>query len=72
MRLTSTRDKTVNSSFANAIKNCMPDDGGLYVPDGTANLRRWILYTNEQTSFCSIAGALTSAFINNEYSPIIC
>ena len=37
MRLTSTRDKTVNSSFANAIKNCMPDDGGLYVPDGTAN-----------------------------------
>lgn len=72
MRLTSTRDKTVNSSFANAIQNCMPKDGGLYVPDGTANLRRWILYTNEQTSFCSIAGTLTSAFINNEYSPIIC
>ncbi|MBR5933706.1 MAG: threonine synthase [Treponema sp.] len=72
MRLTSTRDKTVNSSFANAIQNCMPSDGGLYVPDGTADLRRWILYTNENTSFASIAGALTSAFINNEYSPIIC
>lgn len=72
MRLTSTRDKTVNSSFANAILNCLPEDGGLYVPDGTANLRRWILYTNELTSFSSIAGALTSAFINNEYSPIIC
>ena len=72
MRLTSTRDKTVNSSYANAILNCLPTDGGLYVPDGNANLRRWILYTNELTSFSSIAGALTSAFINNEYSPIIC
>lgn len=72
MRLTSTRDKSVNSSFANAILNCMPKDGGLYVPDGTADLRRWILYTNENTSFSSIAGALTSAFINNEYSPLIC
>lgn len=72
MRLTSTRDKTVNASFKDAIQQCMPQDGGLYVPDGAADLRRWILYTNEQTSFSSIAGALTSAFINNEYSPIIC
>lgn len=50
----------------------MPQDGGLYVVDGTADLRRWILYTNENTSFSSIAGTLTSALINNEYSPIIC
>lgn len=50
----------------------MPSDGGLYVPDGTSDLRKWILYTNENTTFSSIAGALTSAFINNEYSPIIC
>lgn len=50
----------------------MPQDGGLYVTDGTADLRRWILYMNEETSFSSIAGTLTSALINNEYSPIIC
>ncbi len=50
----------------------MPEDGGLYVPDGNADLRRWILYTNEKTTFSSIAGALTSACINDEYSPIIC
>ncbi|MCQ2611187.1 MAG: threonine synthase [Treponema sp.] len=72
MRLTSTRDKSVTSTFSNAIRNCMPADGGLYVPDGNADLRRWILYTNEETSFSSIAGTLTSACINNEYSPIIC
>ncbi|MBQ0162722.1 MAG: threonine synthase [Treponema sp.] len=72
MKLTSTRDKTVDTSFAEAISHCMPQDGGLYVPDGTADLRKWILYTNEKTTFKSIAGALTSAFIGEEYSPIIC
>lgn len=72
MRLTSTRDKSVTSSFKNAIQNCMPHDGGLYVVDGTTDLRRWILYTNENTTFNSIAGTLTSALINDEYSPIIC
>src|SRR5574344_686264 len=72
MRFTSTRNKNINKSFAQAIMDCMPEDGGLYVPEGTADLRRWILYTNENTSFASIAGALTSACINDEYSPIIC
>ena len=72
MRFTSTRDKSLNSSFLQAIIDCMPADGGLYVPEGNADLRRWILYTNEQTTFSSIAGTLTSAFINTEFSPIIC
>ncbi len=52
--------------------DCMPADGGLYVPEGNADLRRWILYTNEKTTFSSIAGTLTSACINTEFSPIIC
>ena len=50
----------------------MPADGGLYVPEGNADLRRWVLYTDETTPFSSIAGTLTSAFINTEFSPIIC
>ncbi len=72
MRFTSTRDKNIDTSFLQAILNCMPADGGLYVPEGNADLRRWILYTNEKTPFSSIAGALTSACINAEFSPIIC
>jgi len=72
MRFTSTRDKTVDTSFLQAVLDCMPADGGLYVPEGNADLRRWILYTNESTTFDSIAGALTSACINTEFSPIIC
>ena len=50
----------------------MPQDGGLYVPCQTADLRRWILFMDEKTKFSSIAGSLTSAFINDEFSPIIC
>ena len=72
MIFTSTRNKKLSVSFAEAIRNCMPSDGGLYVPSQTEDLRRWILYMDENTSFSSIAGSLTSAFIREEFSPIIC
>ncbi|MCR5723704.1 MAG: pyridoxal-phosphate dependent enzyme [Treponema sp.] len=63
-------EQSVN--FEHAVLDCMPRDGGLYVPFESPDLRRWILYTNENTSFASIAGTLTSACINDEFSPIIC
>lgn len=72
MRFTSTRDKSRTVGFAEAVLHCMPKDGGLYVPSDTEDLRRWILYTDKTTSFASVAGALTSAFIKDEFSPIIC
>lgn len=72
MKFTSTRDKSSSVSFSQAVLNCMPKDGGFYVPLQTEDLRRWILYTDETTRFSSIAGTLTSAFINDEFSPIIC
>ena len=72
MKFTSTRNKHKLVDFSHAILNCMPDDGGLYVPSESEDLRKWILYINENTPFCSIAGTLTSAFINDEFSPIIC
>lgn len=50
----------------------MPSDGGLYVPCDTEDLRHWILYADENTSFANLAGTLTSALINKEFSPIIC
>ncbi|WP_191013861.1 pyridoxal-phosphate dependent enzyme [Treponema zioleckii] len=72
MKVNSTRNIEHTANFATAITKCMPDDGGLYEPSEAADLRRWILYTNENTPFPSIAGALTSAFIKEEFSPIIC
>jgi len=72
MRFASTRNKNETVGFTQAVLDCMPRDGGYYVPADTEDLRRWILYTDEKTTFASIAGALTSAFIHDEFSPIIC
>ena len=72
MKFKSTRNNLHSANFAKAVLDCMPLDGGLYIPENFADLRKWILYTNEETSFSSIAGTLTSACINDEFSPIIC
>ena len=74
MVFTSTRNDKLEVSFSRAVKDCLPEDGGVFVPSANAfeDLRRWIYYINEDTSFTSIAGTLTSAFMQNEFSPIIC
>lgn len=72
MKFISTRNDSVCVNFEKAVLDCMPSDGGLYVPAGFADLRKWLLFTNERTPFSSIAGTLTSACINDEFSPIIC
>ena len=72
MKFTSTRDKSLRVGFTQAVMNCLPKDGGMYVPCEMEDLRKWILYTDEDSTFSSIAGSLTSAFMHEEYSPIIC
>ncbi len=71
MQFHSTRNPNVTVSFAHAVLDCMASDGGLYVPAYEENLRPWILYMNSGTTFASLAGALTSALIKEEFSPII-
>ena len=71
MELFSTRAKNQTVSFRNAVLDCMPGDGGLYVPAHEENLRPWILYMDEKTSFSSIAGTLTSALLKEEFSPVV-
>ena len=72
MKYNSTRNSSKFVNFERAVTDCLPSDGGLYIPSDYPDLRRWILYTNENTPFASIAGALTSACIKDEFSPIIC
>lgn len=72
MKFISTRDSENFVNFEKAVLNCIPGDGGFFIPEDFVDLRRWILYTDEKTTFSSIAGALTSACINEEFSPIIC
>lgn len=72
MKFTSTRNRQLQVSFSQAVNDCVPSDGGVFVPSGIEDLRRWIYYIDENTSFSSIAGSLTSALMNDEFSPIIC
>lgn len=71
MKLVSTRNGNHVVSFKQAIFDCMPADGGLYVPYSEHDLRSWILHMNEQTSFSAIAGSLTAALLKEELSPVI-
>lgn len=74
MIFTSTRNNNVSVGFSRAVRESLPVDGGVFVPSMTSfeDLRRWIYYIDENTSFTSIAGTLSSAFMQNEFSPIIC
>lgn len=72
MELVSTRNNNRVVSFRNAVLDCMPRDGGLYVPAKEEDLRPWIMYMDETTTFASIAGTLTSALLKEEFSPVVC
>ena len=74
MIFTSTRNNSLQVKFSQAVRDCLPKDGGVFVPSATSieDLRRWIYYIDENTSFTSIAGTLTSAFMQDEISPILC
>jgi len=71
MELVSSRNNNRIVSFRNAVLDCMPADGGLYVPAREEDLRPWIMYMDETTSFSSIAGTLTSALLKAEFSPVV-
>lgn len=71
MQFYSTRDSSKKVSFAEAILNCTPKDGGMYAPNCEYSLLPWLYYMDEHTSFSSIAGSLTSALLKEEFSPLI-
>lgn len=72
MEFTSTRNSSLSVPFSKAVRDCIPEDGGVFVPSSIEDLRRWVNFIDEDTSFTSIAGSLTSALMHEEFSPIIC
>lgn len=72
MELVSTRNNKEKVSFKKAVLDCIPKDGGLYVPAQEIDLRPWILHLDDTSSFSTIAGTLTSALLKEEFSPVVC
>jgi threonine synthase len=57
------------ASFKEAILNCLPLDGGLYVPDKVMDIRQFFLYMDEHTSFSDLAAAITPGLLEDELNP---
>lgn len=71
MDLVSTRNREKKVSFYDAVTNCLPEDGGLYVPVDSMDLSQWLEHLHEDSSFATIAGTLTSALLKDECSPVV-
>jgi threonine synthase len=63
-----TQEKLV--SFRDVVLGCLPEDGGLYVPDKVMDIRQFFLYMDEQISFPELVAAVAPSFLEDELNPI--
>jgi len=50
-------------SYKDAVLNCMPDDGGLYVPCKTVDFRQFFLNMNKKTTFNELVTAIAPSIL---------
>ena len=58
MRFRSTNSNELSVTFKDAVLRCLPEDGGLYVPDKAMDIRQLFLYMDENTSFPDLVAAV--------------
>ncbi|MCL1930781.1 MAG: threonine synthase [Treponema sp.] len=69
MLFRSTHSGELLVSFKEAVLDCLPPDGGLYVPDKVTDIRQLFLYMNEETSFPELAAAVTPSLLESDLNP---
>jgi len=69
MRFRSTNSSEPLVSFKDAVLNCLPPDGGLYVPDKAMDIRQFFLYMNEETSFPDLVAAVAPSLLEGDLNP---
>ena len=70
MQFRSTNSNEPLISFKDAVLNCLPPDGGLYVPDKTTDIRQFFLYMSEETSFPDLVAAVAPSLLESDLNPI--
>jgi threonine synthase len=50
--------------------NCLPDDGGLFVPDRTIDFRQFFLHMDEKTTFNELVTAVAPMFFKDCLNPV--
>ena len=69
MQFISTRAGGNPVSFKEAVLRCLPSDGGLYVPASTVDLRQYILYMDESTSYPDLVATVAPPLLEGEFNP---
>ena len=69
MQFRSTKSKETTVSFKDAVLNCLPLDGGLYVPDQAMDLRQFFLYMDENISYPELVATVAPSLLQGELNP---
>jgi threonine synthase len=69
MQFRSTNSTEPLVSFKDAVLDCLPPDGGLYVPDKAMDIRQLFLYMNEETSFPDLVAAVAPSLLEGDLNP---
>ena len=70
MKFRSTHSNESLVSFKEAVLDCLPDGGGLYVPDRVMDIRQLFLYMDEETGFPDLVAAVTPSLLESELNPL--
>jgi threonine synthase len=69
MRFRSTDSKSFSVSFKDAVLRCLPEKGGLYVPDRMMDIRQFFLYMDEGITFPELVSIVAPALLQGELNP---
>jgi threonine synthase len=69
MKFVDTRNPTESVSFSDAIFSTLAPDGGLYQPASDADVRQFLLYMDESTSFQELSEVMISSLFEDEINP---
>jgi threonine synthase len=57
------------AAFKDAVFRCLPEGGGLYVPESMVDMRQFFLYMDEQTSYPELVAAVAPLLFEGELNP---
>jgi threonine synthase len=69
MRFVSTKTGGASVSFKTAVLRCLPEEGGLFVPESPPDLRQFILHMDEETGFSEMLSSLIPVLFEGELDP---
>ena len=70
MQFRSTKSEYPLVSYKEAVLNCLPLDGGLYVPDQVADIRQFLLKMDEKTSFNELVALVAPSILEGGLNPV--